>query len=189
MRVSKALTPEQKKIADDWNLDQGSVTPSGVWNLKAAKLIEKNNLDTTGAARVFAALNVAVADAMIAAWRVKYEFWTQRPVTAIQDKFDQKFMPYLVTPSFPGYVSAHATVSGAASVVLAGFFPERGDELQKTAAEAALSRLYGGIHFSSDYNQGVALGRRVGEIVLQQLRQAGANNSPKVGKKIKKQGN
>ncbi|CAH1090969.1 vanadium-dependent haloperoxidase [Candidatus Nitrotoga sp. 1052] len=189
LRVSKELTPEQKKIADDWNLDQGSVTPSGVWNLKAAKLIEKNHLDTTVAARVFSALNVAMADAMIAAWRVKYEFWTQRPVTAIQDKFDPKFMPYLVTPSFPGYVSAHATVSGAASVVLTGFFPEAGDELQKAAAEAALSRLYGGIHFSSDNNQGLILGRRVGEIVLQQLRQAGASNSHKAGKRPRTQGN
>lgn len=189
LRVNKTLTAEQKKIADDWNLDQGSVTPSGVWNMKAAKLIEKNHLDTVGAARLFSALNVAMADAMIAAWRVKYEYWTQRPVTAIQDKFDPKFMPYLVTPSFPSYVSAHATVSGAASVVLAGFFPEAGDELQKAAAEAALSRLYGGIHFSSDNNQGLALGRKIGEIVLQQLRQAGANSSHKAGKGLKKQGN
>lgn len=188
LQVNQSLTVEQKKIAEDWNLDQDSVTPSGVWNMRAAQLAEKNHLDTAGAARLFSALNVAMADAMIAAWRVKYEFWTQRPVTAIQEKFDPKFMPYLVTPSFPGYVSAHASVSGAASVVLAGFFPEAGDELQKAAAEAALSRLYGGIHFSSDNNQGLALGHRIGEIVLQQLRQAGENNPPKRGKRFKKQG-
>jgi len=177
LQVSKALTPEQKKIADDWNLDQGSVTPPGVWNTKARDLVLKYKLDTAAAARVFAALNVAMADAMIAAWRVKYEHWTQRPVTAIQAKFDPNFMPYLVTPSFPGYVSAHSTVSGAAAELLSGFFPRESDVVRKAAEEAALSRLYGGIHFSSDNNQGLMLGRKVGEVVLQQLQPAAKNTS------------
>lgn len=176
LQVRKALTPAQKKIADDWNLDQGSVTPPGVWNIKARDLVLKNRLDTADAARVFAALNVAMADAMIAAWRVKYQHWTQRPVTAIQEKYDPKFMPYLVTPAFPSYVSAHSTVSGAAAEVLAAFFPDAGDALRKAAEEAALSRLYGGIHFTSDNEEGLVLGRRIGQVVLRQLQPVVENN-------------
>jgi hypothetical protein len=75
------------------------------------------------AARVLAALNVALADAPSAAYRVKFTYWTQHPVTAIRERFDPQSLPLFLTPAFPGYVSGHAVLSGAAAEVLAAFFP------------------------------------------------------------------
>ena len=80
---------------------------------------------------------------------------------------DPDFLPYLLTPPFPGYVSGHAAASGAAAEVLAAFFPERAAELQEWAEEAAMSRLYGGIHFRSDNTEGLRLGRAVGRRVIE----------------------
>lgn len=169
LAVSRALTAEQKRIAEDWNLDRGSITPAGVWNLKARELIGVGDLDALHAARVLAVLNIALADASIAAWRVKFTYWTQRPVTAIRERLDPEWLPHLLTPAFPGYVSGHAVVSGAAGEVLAAFFPEASNGLQAAAEEAALSRLYGGIHFRSDNAEGLKLGRRIGQVILERL--------------------
>ncbi len=80
----------------------------------------------------------------------------------IREQLAPNFLPYLFTPPFPSYVSGHAAVSGAAAEVLAAFFPEQAGELQAAAEEAAMSRLYGGIHFRSDNDEGLRLGRAVG---------------------------
>jgi membrane-associated phospholipid phosphatase len=76
----------------------------------------------------------------------KFKWWTERPITVTREKLDPDFLSHVITPAFPGYVSGHATVSGAASAVLSAFFPDRADELQGMAEEAAMSRLYAGIH-------------------------------------------
>jgi membrane-associated phospholipid phosphatase len=169
LAVSRALTAEQKRIAEDWNLDRGSVTPAGVWNLKARNLIQAGDLDTLRTAQVLAVLNMAMADAAVASWRAKFTHWTQRPVTAIRERFDPEWLPLILTPPFPSYVSTHATLSGAAAEVLAAFFPQAAGPLQAAAEEAALSRLYGGIHFRSDNDAGLQLGRRIGRLVLERL--------------------
>lgn len=166
LQVSRALTAEQKRIADEWNLDKGSVTPPGVWNRKAINLVARHRLDTAETARLLAALNVAMADALVACWRAKFEHWTVRPVNVIREQLDPSFLPYLFTPPFPAYVSGHAAASGAAAEVFAAFFPEQAGELQAAAAEAAMSRLYGGIHFRSDNDEGLRLGRAIGRRVI-----------------------
>ena len=164
--VATALTPEQKRIAEEWNLDLGSVTPPGVWNGQAKKLVTGKNLDAASAAGVFSTLNAAMMDALIACWHAKFKWWTERPVTVIRERYDTSFTPHVLTPAFPSYVSGHATVSGAAAEVLAAFFPEDAAELQRMAEEAAMSRLYGGIHFRSDNEAGLALGRKIGALAL-----------------------
>ena len=68
-----------------------------------------------------------------------------------------------MTPPFPAYVSGHSSTSGAAATVLSAAFPGRATELTAMAEEAAVSRLYGGIHFRSDNEAGLVLGRRAGE--------------------------
>ena len=166
LEVSRRLTADQKRIADEWHLDAGSVTPAGVWNRKARELAIAERLDDAGAARLFAALNVAMFDAFVACWNAKMRWWTQRPVNAVRERLDPTWLPYLVTPPFPSYLSGHATVSGAAAEVLAAPFPARAMELRAMADEAAMSRLYGGIHFRSDNDAGLALGRRIGARVV-----------------------
>jgi hypothetical protein len=167
--VADSLTPAQKAIADVWNLDRGTVTPAGVWNLKAAQLSEEEKLSPSETVRLFAALNVAMTDAFIACWHAKYKWWTIRPISVIRDRHDPDFLSYLITPSFPSYVSGHASASGAAEVVLARFFPGRAGWLRAQAEEAALSRLYGGIHYRSDNEAGLELGREVGGRVLKRI--------------------
>ena len=116
--------------------------------------------------RLFARLNIALADAFIAAWDVKYAFWTLRPVTAAKKLLGIDWSPVILTPPFPSYVSGHASFSGAASIVLSRYLPEHRLALEAMAEEAAMSRLYGGIHFRFDNEDGLALGRRVGAKVL-----------------------
>jgi hypothetical protein len=175
--VAAKLTAEQKRIADDWNLGVGSVTPPGVWNLRAKGLALAHDLDAAHAARVFATLNVGVLDAMVACWHAKYRWWTERPITVIREHRDPTFTPHLITPAFPSYVSGHATTSGAAAEVLSAFFPDDAAKLQAMAEEAAMSRLYAGIHFRSDNEQGLALGRKVGARAVQRVREAPAAQS------------
>ena len=161
--VSQTLTDEQMRIADYWADGPGTVTPPGHWNVIALDLVGAVNWSTVRTSRLFSALNTAQADAFIACWDAKYTYWSLRPVTAIRRLIaDPDWLPYIITPPFPSYVSGHATTSGAASTVLASFFPGQAGELNAMAEQAAVSRLYGGIHFSSDNETGLELGRRVG---------------------------
>ncbi len=178
-RTADSLTPAQKAIADAWNLDRGTVTPAGVWNLKAADLARDGKLSPPETVRLFAALNVAMMDAFIACWHAKYKWWTIRPVSVIRDRYDPEFLSYLITPPFPSYVSGHASASGAAEAVLARFFPESAGWLKAQAEEAAMSRLYGGIHYRSDNDEGLELGRAVGREVLQRTFAEATSASPR----------
>lgn len=164
-RVAQALTPAQKRIAENWNLDKGSVSPAGVWNLKAIQAARDHGYDEAQTIRLLAAVNVAMMDAFISSWDTKFTYWTERPVTAIRAKYDANFLPHVITPPFPSYTSGHATVSGAAAEVLSAFFPEGAQSFRAHAEEAALSRLYGGIHFQSDNDEGLKLGRQIGQYV------------------------
>jgi membrane-associated phospholipid phosphatase len=164
--VSQSLTDEQKRIADFWADGAGTVTPPGHWNAIAVDLVEGAGLSTLRTAQLFAALNTAQADAFIACWDAKFTYWSLRPITAIRRLVDPTWLSYIVTPPFPSYVSGHSTTSGAAATVLAGFFPEKAAELAAMADEAAISRLYGGIHYPSDNEAGLVLGRRVGQVAL-----------------------
>ena len=138
------------------------MTPPGHWNRIALERVRAEGLSTRRAARVFAALNTAQADAFIACWDAKYAYWSERPVTAIRRERDPSWLSYIATPPFPGYVSGHSTTSGAAAEVLAHFFPGDRRRLRRQAEEAAVSRLYGGIHFRSDNEAGLRLGRAIG---------------------------
>jgi PAP2 superfamily len=162
--VALSLTPEQKRIADFWADGPGTVTPPGHWNQIALDLIRSDRLTEREAAQLLAALNTAQADAFIACWDAKFIYWSERPVTAIRRELDPSFLPYITTPPFPSYVSGHSTTSGAASTVLAARFPRAARRLRAWADEAAVSRLYGGIHFRSDNDAGLTLGQKVGRV-------------------------
>jgi PAP2 superfamily len=164
--VSKALTQRQREIALHWADGAGTVTPPGHWNQIALDLTAGANLSPVQAARVFATLNTAQADAFIACWDAKFAYWLERPVTAIRREIDPAWTPLIGTPPFPAYTSGHSTTSGAASTVLAHFFPRERASLAAMAEEAMNSRLYGGIHFRADNEAGLALGKRVGREAL-----------------------
>jgi hypothetical protein len=125
-----ARTAEQTQIARFWADGAGTYTPPGHWNVIAAQVAKNHPSDLAGTARLFAELNLALADAGIVAWDAKYayEFW--RPVTAIREadtdgnpdtQPDADWTSLLITPPFPEYVSGHSTFSGAGARVLQQF--------------------------------------------------------------------
>jgi len=173
--VGNNLTAGQKRIAKFWEGGQGTPLPPGIWNEAVLALLGEEWLSLPRAARALALVNVAMDDAGVAAWDAKYAYWGPRPVNAIRDLgIAPEWEPYLRTPVFPGYVSGHATYSGAASTVLGHLFPDRADVLDARAREASLSRLYGGIHMRSDNEAGLELGRKIGALVVERARRDGA---------------
>ena len=168
--VSLGLTEAQRATALFWADGAGTVTPPGHWNLIALDLIRSRLLDDDEAAHVLALLNTAQADAFIACWDAKFTYWSVRPVSAIRASLDRTWLPLIATPPFPSYVSGHSTTSGAASTVLAHVFPDQASTLAALADEAAVSRLYGGIHYASDNAAGLALGRLIGAAALERYR-------------------
>jgi hypothetical protein len=166
-QVSQNLTEEQKRIADYWADGAGTVTPPGHWNQIAIDLVSDESWSTLRTARLFAVLNTAQADAFIACSDAKFTYWSIRPIIAIRRLIDPNWLSYIATPPFPSYPSGHSTTSGAASTVLAAFFPAEAEKLADMAAEAAISRLYGGIHYRSDNEVGLTVGQRVGQVAIQ----------------------
>ncbi|MDQ3978777.1 MAG: phosphatase PAP2 family protein [Actinomycetota bacterium] len=178
MDVRAKLTPEQERIARFWAGGQGSALPPGQWNQVAFVYVDSAKLDTPRAARLFAGLNVALNDAALAVWDTKFTYWSPRPVNAIRDLgLDPNWRSLLPTPTFPSYVSGHSGYSAAAAAVLSYFFPSDAATFDAKAQEAAVSRLYGGIHFRSDNDQGAAIGKKIGDLTVQRLKQDGAERS------------
>jgi membrane-associated phospholipid phosphatase len=188
---STVRTADQTQIALFWADGGGTYTPPGHWNeiaATAASISGKSILDN---ARIFAVLNIALADAGIAAWDAKYTYNTWRPITAIRQAeldrnvdttADATWLPLIDTPPFPEYVSGHSTFSAAAATVLDRFFGNNfgfnsGSKglpdvtrsftgFDVAAAEAGQSRIYGGIHFQFGNQDGLILGQNIGMYVL-----------------------
>jgi hypothetical protein len=179
--VGSTRTEEQSEIALFWADGAGTETPPGHWNSIAQIIADERANTLEQNARLFALLNIAMADAAICAWDAKYEFHFWRPVTAIAfAEPELNWMSFIVTPPFPDYVSGHSTFSAAAATVLPLFygtedlpFTTGSDFLpdvyrsfptpMAAAGEAGDSRVYGGIHFRSASEDGLQAGISIGE--------------------------
>ncbi len=157
-RVARERTPEQTAIAQKWNI----ADPTVPWNETAAAAIRRHKFSDADAARVFAVMNVAVSDVIIACFDAKYHYWTIRPSQA-----DTTLMlaEKVGLPNFPSFPSGHACSAGAFDAALGHFFPADRAEFTRVAEEQAMSRLYGGIHYRFDNDGGLALGRIVARSV------------------------
>lgn len=145
------------------------------FNVASRELFEHHlDLNPPQAARVYAAISVAQLDAFIACYDAKYTYWSMRPF-----QIDPAFKPLFPTPNHPSYPSAHSCQSGAMAIVLGDFFPSDGETFLKAAQEAGDSRLWAGIHFQSDIDAGLTLGKSVGQLVIEHLQQDGAMASTK----------
>lgn len=183
--VVRGITADQRKIATFWADNPGTITPPGHWARIALDTMRTRDIAPHEALRLMAWLGVGLADSALCCWAAKYRWWVVRPVTAIRTLSDQpfhdpNFESTVLTPPFPAYTSGHATFSGCASALLDAFLPGatvkdalgRSVSFRQAAEQAAESRLYGGIHYRSDNDQGLACGRRVAEAVLQMASQA-----------------
>jgi hypothetical protein len=193
--VGSMRTEEQTQIALFWADGAGTETPPGHWNSIAQTIADAHGNTLEENARLFALLNIAMADAAICAWDAKYTFDFWRPVTAINFAEPQlNWTSFIVTPPFPDYVSGHSTFSGAAATVLELFYET--EDLSFTtgsdflpgvyrsfstcldgAEEAAVSRIYGGIHFRSASEDGLQAGIRIGEWTATHYLQPKGNRS------------
>jgi hypothetical protein len=178
--IRRGITEEQRAIARFWSDDPMlSPTPPGHWISIAMLVLDAEGAELEERVEVMAKLSVALADAFIGCWHEKFRWNFVRPVTVIRAHLDPGFEPLLITPPFPEYPSGHSAQSAAAAEVLTGFFgdgfaftdtthdddalPARSfPSFWAAAEEAALSRLYGGIHFRSAIEQGLEQGRCIG---------------------------
>ncbi|MDO9552394.1 phosphatase PAP2 family protein [Rhodonellum sp.] len=168
-KFASHMTLNQRRIANWWEDGIGSYTPPGHWNRFAKDAIVKNKLNPLRTARVFAYMNTAIMDAGVACWDTKYYYHYPRPVETISG-----FRTILGTPNFPAYTSGHSTFSAAGAEVLAHFFPADAAQFREWAEEAAISRLYGGIHYRFDAEVGVAQGKNVGTYAVNRAKTDGA---------------
>jgi hypothetical protein len=169
----KNLTREQLAIAYEWADGLSTPTPPGHWNYIAWPYIEQANLSEVRKARVFALLNMALHNAAVGCWDAKFTYFNPRP-----SQLDPRIRTVFGLPNFPSYTSGHSTFSAAAGEVLSYLFPSGAAELAALVDEAAISRLYGGIHYRSDIEVGKDHGRRIGAYTVRFARSDGADSTP-----------
>lgn len=196
-KVSNKRTAEQTLIAKFWADFSYTSSPPGHWNEIAREVSLTKKLNVAETARIFATLNLALADTCITIWDTKYHYNFWRPVTAIRRAdedgneatvADKSWEPLLRTPPHPEYVSGHSGISGAAAAIMEHFFGRenisfeassddvkdtrrRFTSFQACAEEIAQSRIYGGIHYPAAGREGLKMGRSIAEKVLKTFKE------------------
>ncbi|MEO5562670.1 MAG: vanadium-dependent haloperoxidase [Chitinophagaceae bacterium] len=197
--VTKTLTPEQVTIAKFWDdnpfviehsghmmFGNKKITPGGHWMGIAAIACKQTHADEVKIAKAYAITAVALFDAFVSCWDIKYKTNYIRPVSVINESIEQTWTPLLQTPPFPEYTSGHSTITGSCAVALTHLF---GDDFAFTdtsdlryigmkrdfksflqaADECSISRLYGGIHYRFTVIESGKLGKQIGEFIMRRL--------------------
>ena len=194
-----SLTPEQKHIADFWDDNAfklnvvGHVmyatkkfSPAGHWMNIVGIIAQEKKADFATTVAAYTETSIALFEAFISCWDEKFRSNYIRPETVINKYVDADWAPYIQTPPFPEYTSGHAVISAAAAEVMTHYFgdnvnytdsselefgiPNRSfTSVREAAKEAAMSRVYGGIHYLNSCNVGSKSGIQIGELVLQKL--------------------
>lgn len=190
--VGRTLTPEQQASAAFWDCNpyvlhlQGhamfatkKMTPGGHWMGITSISNRTVSASLMRSLEAYVHVSIALADAFASSWEEKYRSNLIRPETVINAHIGADWAPLLQTPPFPEYTSGHSVISTAAAEVLTGLFGEpfayedttevryglgsrHYASFRQAAAEAAMSRLYGGIHYLHSIREGIAQGQLVG---------------------------
>jgi hypothetical protein len=198
--TAKGDSSEEVQIAQFWDcnpyvsITRGhlmfatkKITPGAHWIGITKIACRKNELDFNSTVNAYTKTSIGIFEAFISCWDEKYRSNLIRPETLINKHFDDSWKPILQTPPFPEYTSGHSVVSGCASTVLTSIFgdnyqfdddteipyglPVRSFEsFNKAADEAAVSRLYGGIHYRAAIDVGLEQGRQLGQFVVEKLK-------------------
>jgi hypothetical protein len=193
------LTPEQRAIAGFWDCNPFAVqseghymsaarkiSPGGHWMGITGTALRHHRADMLRSADAYARVAMALSDGFVSAWNEKYRSVRLRPVTAIQQDVDATWQPLLQTPPFPEYPSAHSVISAAAAEVLSSLFgddyafndsteidfglpPRSFHSFREAAHEAAMSRMYGGIHYRDAAENGLLQGAGIGRAVVTRI--------------------
>lgn len=197
--VGNNLDKEQRLIASFWDCNPfvmnqtghvmfatKKITPGGHWMGIAGVACRKAQTDLIETTKIHAMVSVALFDAFISCWDEKYRSSLIRPETVINEVMDPDWLPALQTPPFPEHTSGHSVISTAAAVMLTKLLgdnfefvdvvevkyglPERSfNSFMEASQEAAISRLYGGIHYRPAIEDGVTQGQQVGAFIIDKL--------------------
>jgi hypothetical protein len=197
--TAKGDTSEEIAIAKFWDCNPyvsvtrghlmfatKKITPGAHWIGITKIACEKTNSDFDKTVFAYTKTSMAIADAFISCWDEKYRSNLIRPETVINQYIDENWAPVLQTPPFPEYTSGHSVVSGAAATALTSIFgdnfafdddteipyglPVRSfTSFNQAADEAAISRMYGGIHYRAAVEVGVGQGRNLGKFIVDKL--------------------
>jgi hypothetical protein len=197
--IGKNLSNEQKEIASFWDCNPfvmnvsghvmfatKKISPGGHWVNITRVACSKANADFTTSAEAYARVSIALTDAFISCWDEKYRSNLIRPETYINQYIDENWTPLLQTPPFPEYTSGHSVISSAAAVTLTKLFGDNFSFTDSTevefglparsfgsfleaSEEAAISRLYGGIHYRPAIDNGVEEGRALGYFIAENI--------------------
>jgi hypothetical protein len=198
--IGSRLTDEQKEIANFWDCNPfkmnvtghlmfatKKISPGGHWINIAALACKKTQADFWKSVSAYASLSLTLADGFISCWEEKYRSNVIRPETYINQEIDASWVPLLQTPPFPEYTSGHSVISTASAIMLTKLFGENFQFSDSTevefglpvrsfrsfkhaAKEAAISRLYGGIHYMPAIVNGEEEGRQVGNFLVEKVR-------------------
>ncbi len=197
--IGKTLTEEQKIIAKYWDdnpfviehsghmmFGNKKITPGGHWMGIAAIAAKETKADAITSAKGYAMTAIALYDAFISCWDEKYRSSVVRPVTVINEHIDKNWVPYLQTPPFPEYTSGHSTITASAATVLTKIYGDKFafqdtsdlryigmqrhfNSFAEAAAEASISRVYGGIHYRNGVDAGADGGNKVGRFIIDKV--------------------
>lgn len=162
------------------------ITPGAHWIGITKIASRKSNFDFENTIFAYTKTSIGIFEAFISCWDEKYRSNLIRPETLINDYIDDSWQPILQTPPFPEYTSGHSVVSGSASTILTSIFGEDFEfdddteipyglpirsfkSFRAAADEAAISRMYGGIHYRAAVEVGVGQGRGIGKLVVDKL--------------------
>ncbi|EON78550.1 hypothetical protein ADIS_0900 [Lunatimonas lonarensis] len=194
--VTSQLTDEQKLIANFWDCNPffvsysghmaigiKKISPGGHWMGITGIASQQAGLSFAETVQIHTVLALSLHDAFVSCWAEKYQSDRIRPITAINKYIDESWQPLLQTPPFPEYTSGHSVISRVSARLLTDYFgdnfeftdtsevyfglPERDfTSFLQAADEAAISRLYGGIHFRDAIEEGVRQGDKIADYVL-----------------------
>ncbi len=182
------LTEEQRTIAQYWADDPSETsTPPGHWMEILGGFVKTEDMKLDRAAELYALMTTAMNDACVTCWTTKYRVNLVRPKTVIRENIDAGWEPYVETPPFAGYTSGHSNFSSSAAVILTaligdnlpftdsthvsiGLRPRTFPSFLEAAKEAGFSRMYGGIHFMCDIDDGAETGTCVGNYYLDNIK-------------------
>lgn len=188
---SKSPNQKHEIIAEYWDDAAGySGTPTGHFFTIAKKLAIEQHISPTHELQLYATLGIAINEAFISAFQLKYKYNFIRPITYIQQNIDSEFNTRITSPPFPEYPSGHSFQSGAATEVMKSIFgdsiqiiditnqnrhdidgsPRQYNSLTEMSEEISISRLYGGIHFQKTLDESLFHGRKIGVFITQQLK-------------------
>lgn len=170
------ITKEKIKIADYW----GTGPATKQWTPILDKLIDVYNITAPRAGRMLGAVQAGLNDAFVVTWYYKYLWAIPRP-----NQLDQKLATVLCTPKHPSYPSGHSVVAGCAQVIISYFFPPKSKIMRRFAEECSISRLYAGVHYPVDNDEGFRLGKQIGKIIVADLKRQKDSTHTRIDRYIK----